>query len=181
MNFFRLTLLIIFLILVPVVVHAQVAEVQKLAAERGNVAAQRILGSMYATGEGVPKDFVEAARWYRKAAEQGDPAAQGILGSMYATGRGVPKTLTEAVGWYRKAAEQGNALAQGSLGLQYSKGEGVPKDFVLAYMWSNLAAAQDNEQVKQLAQKLRDLIKNEMTPAEVAEAQRLSREWKPTK
>jgi TPR repeat protein len=28
---------------------------------------------MYEKGEGVPKDEIEATKWYRKAAEYGDP------------------------------------------------------------------------------------------------------------
>jgi TPR repeat protein len=31
---------------------------------------------MYATGQGVPQDHVEAVKWYRKAAEQGYAKAQ---------------------------------------------------------------------------------------------------------
>jgi hypothetical protein len=55
----------------------------------------------------------------------------------------------------------------------YHYGEGVPEDHVLAYMWYNLAAAQGNE----IAQENKDIIEEEMTRAEIAEAQRLSREW----
>ena len=35
---------------------------------------------MYAQGRGMPQDFGEAAKWYRKAAEQGDALAQFNLG-----------------------------------------------------------------------------------------------------
>ena len=75
------------------------------------------------------------------------------------------------------AAEQGNAAAQGNLGAMYSRGEGVPKDFVTAYMWRNLAAAQGNE----IAKEARDALETLMTPAQIAQAQKLSREWKPKK
>jgi hypothetical protein len=40
-------------------------------------------------------------------------------------------------------------------------------------MWSNLAAAQGNED----AQDNKDRAEQQMTPAQIAEAQRLSREW----
>ena len=39
-------------------------------AELGDVEAQNSLGAMYSKGEGVPKDYTEAVKWYRKAAEQ---------------------------------------------------------------------------------------------------------------
>jgi len=56
----------------------------------------------------------------------------------------------------------------------YFWGTGVPEDYVLDYMWLNLAAAQGYEE----AQELKDLIEEEMTREQIAEAQRLSREWK---
>ena len=51
---------------------------------------------MYRTGNGVPKDSAEAAKWYRKAAVRGHAEAQYNLGVMYAEGEGVPKDDTEA-------------------------------------------------------------------------------------
>ena len=40
-------------------------------AKAGDAEAQSDLGVMYNKGEGVPKNNVEAAKWFRKAAEQG--------------------------------------------------------------------------------------------------------------
>ena len=59
----------------------------------------------------------------------------------------------------------------------YARGDGVPKDEVIAYMWRNLAAAQGEE----IAKKAREALEGMMTPAQIAEGQRLSREWKPKK
>ena len=72
-------------------------------------------GFRYATGQGVPQDRAEAARWYRKAAEQGDADAQFNLGLMYHNGQGVPQDHAEAARWSRKAAEQRDAEAQNIL------------------------------------------------------------------
>ena len=142
------------------------------AAEQGNAAAQNNLAFMYQYGSGVPKDDREAARWYRKAAEQGFAAAQVTLGSMYHYGSGVPKDDREAVRWYRKATEQGFADAQFNLAVMYWNGEGVPKDDVQAYAWANLAAAQGHES----ARELREDLSGYMTRAQIAEAQKLSRD-----
>ena len=71
------------------------------------------------------------------------------------------------------AAEQGLAAAQTYLGNMYARGEGVPTDFVLSYMWLNLSAAQG----EQLARGNRDMLVEQMTREQIAEAQRLSREW----
>ncbi len=88
--------------------------------------------------------------------------------------------------WFRKAADRGNAPAQYSLGLMYAKGQGVPQDYVLAHFWFNLAASRAVK-VKQAAQaatrdlavKARDLVAAKMTPSQVAEAQRMARQWVP--
>ncbi len=73
------------------------------------------------------------------------------------------------------AAEQGHASAQYYLGLMYGEGQGVPQDYVQAHMWFNLAGAQGDKE----AAKARDHVAGLMTPAQLAEAQRLAREWKP--
>ena len=109
----------------------------------------------------------------RPLTEEGDVRAQFILGYMYDNGEGVPEDDVEAVRWYRLAAEQGYASAQYNLGYMYANGEGVPEDYVLAYMWWNLAAAQGVED----ARGNKDLVEQEMTREQIAEGQRLSREW----
>ena len=75
----------------------------------------------------------------------------------------------------RPLAEQGDANAQYILGVFYDNGLGVPQDKIRAYMWFNLSAAQGREG----AAAFRDLIARRMTPAQIAEAQKLAREWKP--
>ena len=148
-------------------------------AEQGYAAAQNELGLMYFNGRGVPKDYVLAMQWYRLAADQGYAAAQYNLGLMYTNGRGVPKDYVLAAKWYRLAAEQGSADAQSNLGAMYGTGRGVPQDQVLAYMWRNLAAAGASvANVREQAEKGRDALATRMTPTQIAEAQRLSREWK---
>ncbi len=112
-----------------------------------------------------------------KAAEQGDANIQVQLGAMYLLGQGVPQDTAKALAWYRKAAEQGHANAQYDLGLMYSEGKSVPQDYVKAHKWFSLAAAQG----VRMATEFRKDITPKMTPAQIAEAQRLAREWKPKK
>ena len=84
--------------------------------------------------------------------------------------------------WYRKAAEQGDAGAQNNLGVMYDKGQGVTQNYVQAHMWSNLAASRaKGVAVRDAAAKNRDILAGRMTPAQVAEAQRLARAWRPKK
>jgi len=145
----------------------------RLAAEQGNASSQNNLGLMYQNGRGVPEDYVEAVRLYRLAADQGHAFAQNNLGYLYHNGEGVPEDYAEAVRLYRLAADQGNSLAQSNLGLMYAQGFGVPEDIVLAYMWFNIAAAQGNEG----ARDNKDIAEQQMTREQIAEAQRMSREW----
>jgi TPR repeat protein len=94
---------------------------------------------------------------------------------MYYNGRGVPQSDSEALKWYRLAADQGFADAQYNIGIMYGNGEGVPQDNVQAWMWFDLAAEQGSEPAK----KNRDVAASRMTSDQMAEAQRLAREWKP--
>ena len=73
-------------------------------AERGNAAAQALLGFMYANGQGVPQGYEVATYWYRLAAEQGDTTAQYLLGLMYDKGFGVPLDDVAAHMWLNLAA-----------------------------------------------------------------------------
>ena len=83
----------------------------------------------------------------------------------------------EALAVFRPLAEKGTASAQAGLGIMYWGGDGVPQDDVQAHLWLNLAAAQGDF----LAEYFRDKVAESMTPAQIAEAQRLAREWKPKK
>jgi TPR repeat protein len=130
---------------------------------------------MYENGEGVAKDYHESEKWYRRAAERGHVYAQVKLGTQYLQGNGVPQDYAEALKWLRLAADQGNPLAQAKLGEMYLDGKGVPQDYVLAHMWFTLAAAKGQQD----AASLRDALAKRMTPAQIAEAQKLAREWTP--
>ena len=162
--------------------YAEAAKWLRKAAEQGHAEAQYILSTMYRDGGGVPQDYAEALKWSRKAAEQGNTSAKYILGLMYAKGQGVPQDYAEALKWFRKAAEQGDASAQLSLGLAYILGQGVPQDLAQAHMWLNLAASSFPFGVKRdISVKSRDNVAKRMTPAQISEAQKLAREWKPKK
>jgi TPR repeat protein len=133
----------------PVLVHPVPAgnyQIQNLRqrAEQGDAIAQFTLGSCYANGRGIVRNYAEAARCYRLSAEQGYAAAQNRLGVCYSRGLGVAQNYAEAVAWYRKAAEQGNAFAEDNLGACYSSGHGVARDLTEAVKWYRLSAGQGN-------------------------------------
>ena len=144
--------------------HDTEANISRLLDNKEDAKTQFHIGRRYAKGEGVPQDYAEAAKWYRKAAEQGVTLAQHNLSAMYAKGQGVEQDHAEAEKWYRKAtgqvdaeaqvsqqyseeaarqrksAEQGNLGAQYNLGLKYEKGRGVPQDYAEAVKWYGKAA-----------------------------------------
>jgi TPR repeat protein len=136
------------------------------------VAAGTFEDAIAAFGRG---DYPTAVRLFRPLADRGNVHAQYNLGNMYRNSQGVPQNDAEAVRWFRLAADQGNAGAQFGLGGMYYFGFGVPRDYVTAHMWYDLAAAQGNQD----AVKSRGLVEQQMTPAQITEAQKLAREWKP--
>ena len=111
----------------------------------------------------------------RQRAEQGHGLSQYFLGLFYEQGKDVPQDYAEALKWFRLAADQGLANAQFQLGLMYYAGRGVPQDLVRAHMWFNLSTSQGYD----VAEAFRDQVVEHMTPAQIAEAQKLARDWKP--
>jgi hypothetical protein len=160
--------------------YATALEEWRPLAEQGDAGAQFNLGLLYDMGRGVPQNYAEAAKWYRLAADGGYDKAQFNLALMYNNGTGVTQDYAEAVKWFRLAAEQGDALAQYNLGVMYGNKEGVSQDYVQAHLWLNIAASHlPPGEVRDLAVSNRDLVEKQMTPEQIAEAQRLAREWKP--
>jgi uncharacterized protein len=135
----------------------------------------------------IPKTDEEALAYFEREAERGDPVSQYLLGFWYLKGDGLPQNYGEAMRWFRKAADQGDHWSQFSIGELYLKGNGVPQDYVQAHMWFNLAAASSSlkpswwpsHAVHEDAVRERDLVASKMTPGQIAEAQKLAREWKP--
>lgn len=73
----------------------------------------------------------------------------------------------------RIAREENSSDALYKLGIMYSTGQGVPQDNVAAHKWFNLAAMAG----KLEARDWRKELSLEMSQDEIAEAQRLAREW----
>jgi len=119
-------------------------------------------------------DYATALREWRPLAEQGDARAQFDLGLLYENGDGVPRDYAKAHQWYEKSAAQGGAKAQFYLGMQCAFGEGGPLDLVQAHMWYSLAAGNGHA----AATVYRNDLARQMTPAQIAEAQKRAREWK---
>jgi len=153
----------------------EAAKWYRKAAEQNYAMAQYNLGQCYRESRGVAKDDREAVKWYRKAADQNNAEAQTVLGMCYLDGKGVVKDQVEGVKWLRKAAEQNQAAGQNNLGYCYVNGEGVVKDYVDGYKWWLLSAAQGNESAKKAV----PILENRMSRDQIAEGQKLARNFKP--
>jgi TPR repeat protein len=147
-------------------------------------------------GFGVPKKYQVAVNWaeevekYRGAADAGEAEAQYRLATLLygpeARARDIPQDREAAIGLFRSAAAKGHAMAMYALGSIYqgkiSREELTGVDYVMAHMWYNLAASRlapgpERDQ----AVKDRDfLAQYRLSPEQLAEAQRLAREWRPT-
>lgn len=168
---------------------------------RGDNIAMAMLAHRYASGFGGKIDF-EKARKYRKLAiangiqedsnlikkidiqtnefhKRHAGAKKGINEDIIALAwiYGMAGMQAEGAKWLKLSAERGNRDGQAMLASWYKMGEGLPKDDVLAYMWANIAAMSGNNNDI----KTRDEYARYLSKDQLAEAQRLSRNWKPKK
>lgn len=147
-------------------------------AKAGDAPSQVVVGEAYAAGKGVPRDYKQAADWYRKAAEKGDIAGEMHLATLYRDGGGkaIPRDMVQAAEWYRKAAEQGDVTAQGILGTLYSMGQGVPLSYPDAYYWLDLAARVKGPNQEKYAAN-RQSVGTRITADELADVQDRVEKW----
>ena len=108
-------------------------------AEKGQVEAQYLLGTLYENGQGIATNLEDAKKWYRTAAAQGHGRARHRLDAL----EGKPARdsgETVALKWYLDLAQQGDPDAQYNLGFMYETGFSVTKDNGKAAHWYEAAA-----------------------------------------
>jgi TPR repeat protein len=102
-----------------------------------------------------------------KNAEAGDAKSQYTIGIQYEQGNfDFPQDFSEAAKWYRRAAELGHA--------------GARQDLVEAYKWVELAK-RGNKLDKFAATDFQKELVKYMTQEQIAEGEKLSREFVPRK
>lgn len=107
-------------------------------AEEGDRDEQYRLAELYCSGDGVPRNYVEAEKWYLLSAEQGHPGAQYGLGVLYIKHLG---NTAEGTRLLTLAGERGDSLACYALATAHSQSGGQAEDLVAAYTWFCLAEA----------------------------------------
>jgi TPR repeat protein len=153
--------------------YAKAAKEVTPLADQGNPDAQCLLGKMYWSGHGVPKDPDRAVKLFKLSAAQGNSDAQFFLGSWYLLPH---RDVAEGAKWLRLSAEQGNQDAQWLLGKAYLQGDkDLPRDGVQAELWLQLAADHNLDFYRAALR----AAEAQIPPADVAKGRALAAAWKP--
>lgn len=118
------------------------------AAGAGEVAAQAMLGTLFAMGEGVERDDARAIGYLKAASDQGEAGSTGLLAGMYLSRRG--GTEAEGYALLRQAAEAGDPASQRNYGLVQVQGSGVPKNEAAGAALIRRAAVGGNNEARTL-------------------------------
>lgn len=112
------------------------------AAERGDVEAQYISGSMYQVGRGTTQNIPKSFKLLYGAAQKGMSTAESeqLIARAFLLGNVVSKNIEMAIDWYTRAAKNGNAEAQNELGFLYFSGREVEEDSTKAVYYFRQAA-----------------------------------------
>jgi len=126
-----------------VLVPLATSEFQNLArlAEQGDCDEQYRLAELYYRGDGIPRNYLEAEKWYLLSAEHGHRGAQYGLGLLYLKHLG---NRAEGTRLLALAGERGDGWACYALATALSQASGPGRDPVAAYVWFCLAEAYGN-------------------------------------
>lgn len=152
-----------------------------IAANKGNVKAESLLGNLYGSDKGwFAQDKNRMLYWLTRAADHGSLWAMAYLGHHYYHGtNGLPKDELKAVNYWRQAASHGYPSALVSMGWAHMTGiGGVPIDFGQAFVLNSKGAEGGDregynnlgwqyENGKGVAQNLRLAIENYRKAAEL--------------
>lgn len=115
------------------------------AAEKGDKDSQYKLALSYKDGDGVDKDYAEAAKWFKKAAEQGHTEAQFLYGlwcDYNSISKEIKKEKYDAFGSQKDIVKKGDAFELFFFcGMYYylcEESKGMPESF----KWYKKAAEQ---------------------------------------
>jgi TPR repeat protein len=106
------------------------------SANAGFAPAARFAGSVYLTGDIVPRDTKRALAWFHRAAALGDADSERVLGEMYFEGQWVPKDVALAVRHWEAYVANPGALHEPEelyatayrLGVLHAQGAGTRTD-----------------------------------------------------
>ncbi|MCC7049976.1 MAG: sel1 repeat family protein [Alphaproteobacteria bacterium] len=147
------------------------------SAQGGVPDAMNELARVLSEGKIVAADQAKATELFMQAASLGHLPAYNNLGLRSAQGIGRPPDPLDASEWFRLAADQGFAESQFNLAVLYANGDGVKRDLVESFKWLTLAMKQGHL----LATRQRPVVAQQMTAAEIQEAEKRAVAWRPVK
>lgn len=100
-----------------------------LAAAKGSVNAEFLLGICNLNGVGEASDYVRAREWFEKAYAHGDGEASYELGIIWKYGLGVQPDYQKAVRYFEYGAQRKISSAMNELAKMYATGEGVSQNY----------------------------------------------------
>lgn len=120
-----------------------------VAAKEGVAEAQKLLGELYLTGNGVPRDCLRAAMWLSRAAMRKGPGAEALLQQHLR--RAVQRCDPEDLNFLQGAAAEGVTDAQHVL--EYLNGKKNPqRDYRQAAKWLSSVAKRNASGTAELLQ-----------------------------
>ncbi len=125
------------------------------------------------------EQVVARALLYKLSVETGSSTADDPEGWLHRAQKSAD--LQEALSWYRKAAEAGLPEAQAGLATVYLSGLVAPQDTVRTLIWLIIAADKARDDLRMYILGLRSLVAGRLSPEQLAEAERLARDWTPTR
>jgi TonB family protein len=147
----------------------------KKEAEKGNVSAQVQYAILLEDGKSVPRDYAQAALWYRAAASKGHKMALRQLGMMEINGRGIKKDTSQGFERILLAAKLGDTAAQTLVGNSYLTGQWIKKDALEGYTWLNIAALNNDTVAAEKKRQYRRVVGQKA----FKESYRRAVEWEP--
>ncbi len=162
------------------------AETQALA-DKGDTAAQLLLGQMFFEGVGVEKDETKAIGWWKKSANAGQLDAQFALADAYSKGLGgLERDREKSVYWWSKAADQlrvksdsGDRPAAARLGYMHAKGMGVHPDPMLADLLLRIGSGDPAQVERDAHAALIERVERDLAPVQIKQVAGLLASWKP--
>lgn len=120
--------------------YADAEKMLKPLADRGSAKAAWLLGDLYQSGRGIPRNNSKAKQWLEKAAAAGHAHAMFDLACILDDAIGVPQDCKRAISLYQRAASLGCEAAQVSMGLKCFWGKDLKQDYSHAFKYFQSAA-----------------------------------------
>jgi TPR repeat protein len=146
------------------------------AANQGNADAAFDLAGLFMRGECVAPDETIALNWYKKAAEQGHPEASLAVGELYLGGENLATNYPAALNWFRRAVKHFDRHAAYHIGMIYEQGLGIRTDYKEAFKWFHLSYLLSRYDESDRILIARDRVREQLMPAQVAEAAQSAKE-----